>query len=99
MTVRVLLFVAAQNYWHAHQLDINNAFLHGQLDENIYLIPPQELKVVASQVCELKKVLYGLKQVSRQWYKEFFTKLLDFSFNPRMRKSVGMPTPALLATQ
>lgn len=41
VTVRILLSLSASNGWFLHQLDINNAFLHGYLEEEVYLTPPQ----------------------------------------------------------
>lgn len=41
VTVRILLSLSTSNNWFLHQLDINNAFLHGYLDEEVYLTPPQ----------------------------------------------------------
>ncbi|KAL0445220.1 UNVERIFIED_CONTAM: Retrovirus-related Pol polyprotein from transposon RE1 [Sesamum latifolium] len=66
--------------WPVHQLDINNGFLHGFLDEEIYMSPPDGYPVRPGEVCKLKRSLYGLKHASRQWNQEFTLKLADFGF-------------------
>ena len=82
VTVRLLLSLSTSNEWFLHQLDINNAFLHGYLDEEVYLNPPQGYsKANKGEVCKLNKSLYGLKQASRQWHIEFRNKLMSFGFN------------------
>ena len=55
-TVRVLLSIAANLDWHLQQLDVKNAFLNGDLVEEVYMDPPLGFQErFGSKECRLKK--------------------------------------------
>ncbi|CAL1398262.1 unnamed protein product [Linum trigynum] len=81
VTVRVLIALAAQRGWPLHQLDVNNAFLHGDLEEEVYMKVPLGFQQEGdTRVCRLRKSLYGLRQASRNWYQKFTLALAELGF-------------------
>ncbi|CAH9066394.1 unnamed protein product [Cuscuta europaea] len=63
VTVRAFLVIATCKNWELHQMDVHNAFLHGDLHEEVYMtIPPRYTTSDSSLVCRIHKSLYGLKQ-------------------------------------
>ncbi|GKA50174.1 retrovirus-related pol polyprotein from transposon TNT 1-94, partial [Tanacetum coccineum] len=68
VTLRTLLAIIIHHDWLIEQLDVNNAYLHGDLNEEVYMQVPQghSQKLPPNTVYELKKSLYGLKQANRK---------------------------------
>jgi hypothetical protein len=81
-TVRILISCATNFGWQLHQLDVKNAFLHGDLHEEVYMeIPPGFSSAeTTGKVCRLKKSLYGLKQSPRAWFDKFRRAVCDMGY-------------------
>ena len=64
LTIQIILILTLSKGWLIHQLDVNNAFLNGDLDEVVFMSQPQgfECSIYPHYVCQLNKALYGLKQ-------------------------------------
>jgi hypothetical protein len=69
-TQRAVLSMAAQKNWHVHQMDVNTAFLHANMEEGetVYVHPPEGYGGDADMVWKLNRPLYGLHQAPRRWY-------------------------------
>ena len=82
-TIRVILALASIYKLYVHQMDVKTAFLHGDLDEEIYMHQPEGFSVPGQEnkVCRLVKSLYGLKQAPKQWHEKFDQVILSYGFH------------------
>ncbi|WP_286497623.1 reverse transcriptase domain-containing protein, partial [Escherichia coli] len=83
-TVRAvtIAMAAAAKGWTLHQMDVKNAFLHGDLQEEVYMMQPPSYESDAHPdfVCRLRKALYGLKQAPRAWSNKIGEYLVTIGF-------------------
>jgi Reverse transcriptase (RNA-dependent DNA polymerase) len=80
---RALLCKAAKEDLEVHQIDIKTAFLHGMLEEEVYVTQPPGFENGDTRVvCRLVKALYGLKQAPRAWHKRLSEALAKLEFSP-----------------
>ena len=82
--IRTVLSLVASRGWQARQLDVSNAFLHGNLSERVYCQQPVGFVDPShpDAVCLLSKSLYGLKQAPRAWYERFAGFIAMIGFTP-----------------
>jgi hypothetical protein len=82
-TIRLVLSIVVSRNWSLHQLDVQNAFLHGVLEDEVYMKQPPGFHDASHPryVCKLDKALYGLKQAPRTWYSRLSAKLVQLSFH------------------
>ena len=83
-TIRLVLSIVVSRGWSLRQLDVQNAFLLGVLEEEVYMKqPPGFVNTHAPlHVCKLGKALYGLKQAPRAWYSRLSKKMQALGFVP-----------------
>ncbi|KAK1601123.1 hypothetical protein QYE76_007884 [Lolium multiflorum] len=82
-TIRVVLALATAQAWPINQMDVKNAFLHGNLQETVYCQQPSGFvdSNLPHHVCRLNKSLYGLKQAPRTWFTRFTSYLFTIGFH------------------
>ncbi|GJR73803.1 ribonuclease H-like domain-containing protein, partial [Tanacetum coccineum] len=82
-TIRTVLSLAISWHWPVHQLDVKNAFLHGDLSETVYMHQPPRFRDSThfDYVCLLQQSLYGLKQALRAWFQRFAVYITRVGFS------------------
>lgn len=80
--IRTVLSLVLMKNWSLRQMDVNNAFLHGTLSEQVFMSQPPDFINAAypSYVCKLRKAIYGLKQAPRAWFNELCNFLAHYGF-------------------
>ena len=79
-SVRTLIAVASVKKWPIYQLDVKNAFLNGELNEEVYMDPPPGVCIGKNKILKLKKALYGLKQAPKAWHDRFSNVMTSLNF-------------------
>ncbi|XP_056697386.1 uncharacterized mitochondrial protein AtMg00810-like [Spinacia oleracea] len=81
-TIRTVLGLAMARKWSIHHLDLKNAFLHGDLQDTVYMHQPLGFvdRRAPNYLCLFRKALYGLKHAHRGWYQRFAKFLLQMGF-------------------
>ena len=82
-TIGLIFTLAVTHHWDIQHIDVNNAFLNGDLEETVYM---EQLEGFVDPhkphfVCKLRKALYGLKQAPRAWYDRLKRTLLQWGFH------------------
>nr|GEZ50924.1 ribonuclease H-like domain-containing protein [Tanacetum cinerariifolium] len=81
VTIRCVITMVVSYSWPMYQLDVNNAFLYGDLVEDVYMTLPLGFGNNSdNKVCKLNKFLYGLKQAPRQWNAKLNAALVEHGF-------------------
>jgi len=82
-SIRVVLGLITSLNLEIEQLDVKTTFLHGDLEEEIYMVQPEGFVVKGKEnfVCRLRKNLYGLKLAPRQWYRKFDSFMMDHGYD------------------
>ncbi|SGZ33065.1 BQ5605_C041g11924 [Microbotryum silenes-dioicae] len=79
-SIHCLLALAAANGYHVHQADIDKAYLHGELDHDIWMTTPRGFDFPSDQVLRLRRSIYGLKQAGRIWNRHIDTSLRSLGY-------------------
>jgi hypothetical protein len=88
-SVRLILVLAAQEGWRVHHMDVNSAFLNGDLKEEVYVHQPPGFAIPGKEgkVLRLRKALYGLWQAPRAWNAKLDSTLKGMGFELSLHKA------------
>ena len=81
-TIQVLFSIVANKDWPLHKFELKNAFLHGKIEEEVYMRAPPGFSddYKNGEGCKLSKAIYGLKQSPRAWFGRFITAMIKFGY-------------------
>ena len=88
-SVRAVLAAAATRGHHIQHLDVCSAFLQGELDEEVYVTPPEGMELPPGMVWRLHKPLYGLQQAPKCWNVRLHQVLEEIGFK-RSKADMGV---------
>ena len=80
LSISTLLAIATASKLDLFQMDVKNAFLNGDLSEEVYMQPPPGLSIELNKVCYLRRALYGLKQIPQVWFAKFSSTISCLSY-------------------
>jgi hypothetical protein len=80
-TLRTVCALVAEFDWEFKQLDVNSAFLQGDLKEELYAVPPKGLGIDHTHAVKLHKTIYGLKQAGHEWQVKLFAMLAQIGYH------------------
>lgn len=78
ISIRLVLALVANPNMHLNKIDVKSTFLHGNIEEEIYMEQLEEFNDTGHGrlICKLKRSLYGLKKIPSQWYKHLDSYML-----------------------
>ena len=80
ISYRIMLIILILMKLHGMIADVETAFLHGDLEEDIYMECPEGLDAEIDECLKLLKSIYGLVQAARQWWKKLIEILKRIGF-------------------
>ncbi|KAF8755410.1 Reverse transcriptase (RNA-dependent DNA polymerase) [Rhizoctonia solani] len=81
-SICTLVLLANNNNWDVQQLDVNAAYLHAPIEEDLYMQQIPYFNNGTDRVLKLKQSIYGLKQAGQMWNKFYNTKLKTIGYKP-----------------